>query len=313
MPNERIKFTVITAVYNCDRYIRDTVNSVLRFAPQGDFEYIVVNDGSTDETANILREYGDQVKVINQENFGEANAVNKGLEYALGKYCLVVSADDPLVSSRLFSLAAEVLDARSEIVGTYPDWQMIDANGSVLRIVKTVDYSFDKMLGLNICIPGPGTIFRLAAAREINGRNTSLRFGSDFDFWLRLSALGELHRIPEHLAQWRIHDESTSIKSRGVEMARERVAIIENFLSQRQVSEDLSRKALGNAYYSAAILRYFDRMVPHRKLLYKAFYYRRSWVENARIHEIVYLAFIPISETLWNVVKRIYPKNGLPT
>lgn len=304
VPVNQITFSIITAVYNCEDFIKETVDSVLKYGPQGDFEYIVIDDGSTDRTSVILRDYEGLIKLVMQPNAGEAAAVNNGLRQASGEYCLVVSADDPLTSSKLFSLSRNILDNRSDVVATYPDWQIIDGEGLCQRVVRTLDYSLDRMLGLNVCIPGPGAIFRLKAARDIHGRDTTLRYGSDFDFWLRISRLGELCRIPENLAQWRLHENSTSIKSRGPEMALERVKIIESYLSRYAVSPRLGRKAMGNAYYSAAILRYFNKEVPHRRLLWKAFYVRKAWIETARIHEIVYLLFIPFTEILWNFLRR---------
>jgi hypothetical protein len=194
------------------------------------------------------------------------------------------------------------------LVAVYPDWQIIDHVGNVQKVVVTQDYSFETMLGLNICIPGPGAIFRTNAALKIQGRNLNLRFGSDFDFWLRLSGLGDFRRIPKNLAQWRLHHGSTSVKDRGLEMAQERVAIINEFVSSSEISTALMRKALGNAYYSAAILRYFSKDVPYRIFLYKAFRIRKRWVESARFHEVAYLLFLPTSEYIWHWMKKRFQK-----
>jgi glycosyltransferase involved in cell wall biosynthesis len=301
---QSINFSIITPVYNCDEFIRETVESVLLYAPAADFEYIVVNDGSTDSTLEILEEFRSEIKIISQSNSGEASAVNSALKIASGRFSLVVSGDDPLNSSELFSEALRIFDQRPSLVAVYPDWQIIDHGGDVQKLVVTKDYSFEAMLGLNICIPGPGAIFRTNAALKIQGRNPHLRFGSDFDFWLRISRLGDFQRIPKNLAQWRLHHGSTSVKDRGLEMAHERIAIINEFVLSSEISTALERKALGNAYYSAAILRYFSKNIPYRFYLYKAFRIRRRWVESARFHEVVYLLFLPTSEYIWHLVKK---------
>lgn len=299
-----VNFTIITPVYNCAEFIRETIDSVMLFAPVGDFEYIVVNDGSTDRTIEILEDYQGKVKILSQPNSGEASAVNSALNIALGRFSLVVSADDPLISSELFMEALHILDTDPSIVVVYPDWQIIARDGKLKKIVETKDYSLETMLGLNVCIPGPGAIFRTDAALKIHGRNSHLRFGSDFDFWLRISRLGDFKRIPRILAQWRLHGESTSIKLRGPEMANERIAIIKDFVWHSDLSDSLRRKALGNAYYSAAILRYFSKEVTYRNFLFNAFRIRRGWVETARFHEVIYLLFLPISEYIWVWIKR---------
>ncbi len=89
-------------------------------------------------------------------------------------------------------------------------------------------------------------------------------------------------------------------------MARERIQIIEEFIAESDLTSDLKRVALANAYYSAAILRYFSKSVSHRKYLRKAFVIRRGFVENARLVEIIYLSFIPVSETVWRFAKSFF-------
>lgn len=298
-----VTFTIITPVFNGQEFLEETVKSVLRHAPGKDFEYLIVNDGSTDSTREILERFGDSIKVIDQKNMGEASAVNKGLALARGRYALIVSADDPIISTELFTMSQEILDRDEKVVVTYPDWLLIDGSGNVLRNIQTSEFSIFELVGLNHCIPGPGAIFRVHEALKIGGRSEILKFGSDYEFWLRMSRLGQFQRIPKPLAQWRSHENSTSIKSRGEDMARERIQIIENYLSSSSLPPKIIRIAMGNAYYSAAILRYFSKSVPHRKYLSKAFIVRRGYVENARLVELIYLLLIPVSEFLWTPFK----------
>jgi glycosyltransferase involved in cell wall biosynthesis len=296
-------FSIITPVFNGEEFIEETIKSVLKFAPDGDFEYLVIDDGSTDSTSSIVERYRDSIILITQPNMGEAAAVNRGLSAASGSYALVVSADDPLIAAELFSESKSLLDKNPEIVVTYPDWYLINESGEIQKEVNTPDYSEYVLIGLNKCIPGPGAIFRTSKARLIQGRNCELIFGSDYDFWLRLSNYGNFQRIPSYLAQWRSHGNSTSIKSRGPEMAKERIEIIENFLSSTELSDNLKRVALGNAYYSAAILRYFDKNVPYKMYLWHAFCLRRGCIENSKIRELIYLVTLPISEVLWRKLR----------
>lgn len=298
-------FSIITAVFNGEKFINETVLSVLEYAPSGDFEYIVVDDGSTDSTYQILSRFQSEIKLIRQPNSGEASAVNLGLTLANGKYSLVVSADDPLISSELFAQSKMILDADSQVMATYPDWYLISEFGSIIKKVRTLEFSIEALVGLNKCIPGPGAVFRTEQARKIGGRNQGLKFGSDFEFWLRLANMGTLKRIPQYLAQWRSHPNSTSIKNRGSEMSQERIQIMADYLASSQNSRKISRMAMGNAYYSAAILRYFSAEVPHRNYLFKAFQARRGWPENAQLRELVYLLTIPLSEILWFRIRRL--------
>lgn len=303
MPEQKPTFSIITPVFNGENFILETMLSVLRNAPSGDFEYIVVNDGSTDGTNTILRKFDTKIRLVDQINSGEASAVNLALRMAIGEYALVVSADDPLISSELFAQSKKILDANPQIMATYPDWYLIDEAGTIKKQVTTLEFSIEALVGLNKCIPGPGAIFRTQVANGVGGRNPKFKFGSDFEFWLRLADLGSFQRIPKPLAQWRSHEQSTSIKNRGLEMSQERIKIIEEYLLNSTHSRRINRMAMGNAFYSAAILRYFASDVPHRKYLVKAFMFRRGWPENAKFRELIYLLTIPLSEFIWLRIK----------
>jgi glycosyltransferase involved in cell wall biosynthesis len=301
---KNIDFTVITPVYNGARYIKETIESVLAFATPFKFEYFVINDGSTDTTDLILQEFESKVHVINQQNFGESAAVNRGIEEANGTYILVVSADDPLLSSELFSEALHMMNREPELAVVYPDWQIIDSEGNFVRTVIVDEYDSDILIGLNRTIPGPGSIFRKDLALQINGRSSKWKYVGDFDFWLRLSLLGDFKRIPKVLAQWRSHESSASIKFRGLSMANERINVISMFLTDNpQLQLKYKKQALGNAHYLAARLAFFDDKVDGRKLLIKSFFIRKKWVESAKLIEVLYLLAFPISFKLVKLLK----------
>jgi hypothetical protein len=117
----------------------------------------------------------------------------------------------------------------------------------------------------------------------------------DYDFWLRLSRLGEIRHRNKVLAQWRHHPSSTSVSKRGVAMARERIAVVEDFLAHNSIDSLLARKSLGHAYYTAARLTFFSKEVPGKKYLFTAFKYRRGWVEAAELKVIAFIFLDPLS------------------
>lgn len=292
-------FTIVVPVYNGQSHIRETIESVITYSRHQDREIIVVNDGSTDKTLEILETYKSEIKIVNQPNAGEANAVNTGISLAEGRYTLVVSADDPLTSEELFDHARSIMDSDKKIVAAYPDWQMIDLESNVISIKVCPDYSFEELLGEFHCIPGPGTVFRTEVAKQIGGRNGEYRFVSDYDFWLRLASRGTFAHIPQVLAQWRSHDESTSIGKRGLAMARERIKVISNFLVEHPQTEDLSRQARACSLYNAAILAFFDPEVPGRKWMVQALITNRRWVKSSKLHIVAYLLTLPLSRIIF--------------
>jgi glycosyltransferase involved in cell wall biosynthesis len=302
--------TIITAVYNGEDYIKETIDSVLENALNVDFEYLVINDGSIDKTREIIESFGSKIKVINKENSGESATLTMGFEIARGEFILVVSADDPLFTPRIFENVFEKFDEEEDIVAIYPDWRMIDENGSLIKTIKVNEFSDELLVGRCQTLPGPGTIFRAETAREIGGRRSKWKFVGDYDFWLRLSRKGKIRHRSEVLAQWRFHADSTSINLRGPEMARERIEVIEEFLEHNEVPKKISRMALGNAYYMASRLVFFNRAVPGKKYLFDAFQFRKSWIEESQIHIILYVVFLPLSAFIYRLIKRVLPAPG---
>lgn len=287
--------TIVTAVYNGSEYIQETIDSVLKYAADISYEYIVVDDGSTDNTLSLLEDYGSKISVISQPNCGESESVTRAFKKALGDYLLVVSADDPLLTSKLFDEVFDWFESDKNLVAVYPDWQMIDPVGNVLQTVLVPDYSDELLIGECRTLPGPGVIFRKDAAIAIGGRLSKWVYVGDYDFWLRLSRLGEIRHRSQVLAQWRHHPTSTSVSKRGVAMARERITVVEDFLDKNQIDPLLARKSLGHAYYTAARLTFFSKAVPGKKYLFRAFVLRRGWVEAAELKVIAFILLDPVS------------------
>lgn len=265
-----VKFTVITPVYNGEKFIRATIESVLFHFMSTSIEYIVIDDGSTDSTAKIINEYKDRISIITKPNAGQAEAINDGIQIAAGKYSLVVNADDPLLSNDLFGKAAEILELKPNVVVVYPDWKIIDEQGRDLKRIITQEYSSDELIGNFNCLVGPGGIFRTETAREVGGWDSSMKYVPDYKFWLEMSTRGSFQRIPETLAVWRTHESSLSVGGRSVEMAQERIKVISDFLQKYPQKLALSYKALSNAYFRAAVLTFFDPMIPGRRYLVKS-------------------------------------------
>ncbi len=303
--------SIITPVFNGAQYISETIDSVLKCAEKYDYEYIVVNDGSTDESLSIVNGYADRITILNQTNQGESSAINLALKQARGKYCLVVSADDPLLTEDLFEFSLQVLEENEDIVVTYPDWIMINSTNEPIQKVVTQEYSEETLIGKFKCIPGPGAIFRTSLAQQSGGRNPGYRFVSDYDLWLKLSRFGTFYRIPYFLAQWRNHQDSTSIKMRGFEMAHERILVIRNFLSDNRLDVKISREAEANSYYHAAMLSFFTSDVPGRKWMIHALRVYGGWIPGTKMKVVLFTLLLPVSFQAVELLRRVKRINQL--
>lgn len=111
------KFSIIIPVYNAEEYLEESINSVLNQSYK-DFELILVNDGSKDNSKMICENYAsldNRVKVINCENNGSGIARNKGIELAIGEYCYFVDSDDILMPDALDIMNQEVNDLNADL------------------------------------------------------------------------------------------------------------------------------------------------------------------------------------------------------
>lgn len=303
--NNEIVFTVITPVYNGEKFIEETINSVLRCTDKGNSEVLVVDDGSTDSTPEILKGFGDSIIVITQRNSGQSSAINHGLKFAKGTFSIIVNADDPLCSGQLFEEALSVFSKQGEIVAVYPDWQIINDSGGVVRTIQVKEFSRLELVGNFNCLIGPGGIFRTSIAREVGGWSSAYKFVPDYDFWLKLSAFGDFKRIPGVHALWREHEESISVKSKGLEMANERIRVISDHIFERGQDANIEKLALSNAFFHAAILGFFDARIPARTWFFRAAHLSPINILRKKKKTIIYLSLYPLSRLLFSRLLRL--------
>ena len=173
---------------------------------------------------------------------------------AEGDIIAVVCSDDPLLPGAV-SKAVQLLLQKPDVVVVYPDWQMIDANGSVVDSIVTYDFvSTADMIRRHHCLPGPATFFRRQVLESLGGRNEELQYVADLDFWFRAGLLGRFERIPETLATWRIHSDSGTVCHQGELMAEEHVRVLDSLYTRRDLPAaitDVQREAYSSAYYMA--------------------------------------------------------------
>lgn len=226
-PAQAPTLSVVTPTYNRADLIAETIESVLD--QQGvHLEYIVVDDGSTDDTQTVLARYQDRIRVITKPNGGEASAVNAGIEAASGRYLAIVNSDDPLLPGAMAS-AVNALDRDGSLSAVYPDWRRIDQQGRTIGDTTAPDYDHALLLIGHHCLPGPGAVCRTTLAQRIGARDPRWRFAGDYAFWIRLALLGPMQRLPRVLATFREHPGSISSADTGPAMAAEHIKITRAF------------------------------------------------------------------------------------
>ena len=219
--------TIITPAYNRAAYLEETIQSVLT-QDYPHIEYIVLDDGSTDHTRQVLESYTGRLFWESHPNMGETRTVNKGWRMARGEIIAVVNSDDPLLPGAVRA-AVEFMNARPDILVAYPDWDKIGPRGEVLSRVQVPEYDYVYMLTCHHCIVGPGAFIRRKALDLAGFRDEEFRYVADFEYWLRLGLHGSFARIPKALATFRVHPDSASASHTGRRMAAEHIRLVQKF------------------------------------------------------------------------------------
>jgi hypothetical protein len=211
------RVTVLVPVYNGERYLREALDSVFAQTFE-DYELLIINDGSTDRSVEIIRGYQDpRIRLVdNAQNQGVIATLNHGLELARGHYIARHDADDVMAPTRLAKQLA-LLEAEADVVvvGTWVD--LVDAEGRVFGQWQYPVHSPDVAWGLlfNAVVSHPTATFRAAPVRAIGGYRGPYRHAEDYDLWSRLAAAGRMTNIPEVLVKYRMHALAISTVSRG--------------------------------------------------------------------------------------------------
>jgi glycosyltransferase involved in cell wall biosynthesis len=240
--------SIVIPVYNCRDYVAAAIDSVL-CQDHAALEVIVVDDGSTDGTLDMIRPFGDRIVLIQQPNGGQSTALARGWSRASGELLGYLSADD-LMRPACVSMNASALAERPGTVLAYPDFGLIDAASQATGVVITPDYSETRLVGELHCLPGPGALFRRDAYDRAGPWNPSLHMLPDLDFFLRLALLGPFVRVPHILADCRIHANATTYRPASPDRADEPMRMVEHYFARPDLPLRIRRmeaKARANA------------------------------------------------------------------
>lgn len=201
--NNAPRITVVIPAYNAAWCVRRAIDSVLAQS-WSDYELVVVDDGSTDDTADVLAAYGAQIKVVRQTNAGLSAARNAGIKAAAGEWVAFLDADDWWLPEKLAAQMA--LIAREPDIGfcstsariVSPDGEQLELwsdgglHGNILA----------DLFGANAGVAGSGSavLARRDLLTRCGGFDTTLRSVEDIDMWMRLAAISTYACVPEALA-----------------------------------------------------------------------------------------------------------------
>ena len=196
--------TIYITNYNYESFIEQSIESVLTQTCQ-DFELFIIDDGSTDNSKEIIERYRshEKVTIIYQQNKGLNITNNVAMRVSNGKYLMRLDADDFLEPEALEKMSA-ILESDSELGLVFPDYYYIDAAGN--RIGQEERHNFDKEVSLyDQPAHGACTMIRLEFLKELGGYNESFTCQDGYDLWIKFITHHKVTNINEPLFSYRRH------------------------------------------------------------------------------------------------------------
>ena len=210
------KVSVVIPAYNHEKYVGETIQSVLDQTFQ-DFELIIINDGSTDNTeAEILKFKDERIRYYFQENRGLSATLNRGIKLARGEFFNFLPSDDAFLREKL-EIQLKVFEGNLDlgVVFAYP--QLIDAQGKEIHddpaalwpIVphETKEEIFPALFERNF-LSAPTALIRMDCLKKVGGFDESLKYAQDYDLWLRILKYYDAQLLKQPLIRYRWHGEN---------------------------------------------------------------------------------------------------------
>ena len=241
--------SVVIPVYNGEKTILETIESVLNQTFQ-DFELIVIDDGSTDQTAEIINRIQDsRIKIFSYSNAGLSASRNRGIAKARGEYISFIDADDLWTADKLES-QLKALQENPQAAVAYSWTDCIDESGKFLRrggYISVTDHVYEKLLLVDFVEGGSNALIRKHVFAEVGGFDESFNAVEDWDMWLRLASRYRFVTVASRQILYRQSANSMSTNVLKMEAASLRI-IEREFAKAPEWLQMLKPFTLGNRY-----------------------------------------------------------------
>ena len=221
--------SIVTPTFNQASFLEQTINSILS-QDYPFIEYIVINDGSTDETAYILEKYKNRLKFVNQKNLGQVSALNYGWSLCNGDILGYISSDDLLDNNAISTLVKKLTNNPSLSV-VYGDFRIINGSGRKIRDLRTGNFNKLKFLNELICPIGPGALFKKDVLKQLKGWDKNYSYIADFVFWIRAIERNKFGKVNKIIASFRRHSASGLVKKISVKQSDEIIDFVRSHKS----------------------------------------------------------------------------------
>ena len=309
--------SVVMAVYNAEKYIFEAIESVLQQNYE-DFEFIIVNDGSTDSSIDIINSFPDpRIILINQKNMGVSKASNVGVRAAKGKIIARIDSDDICYPSRL-EKQYDFLKHNKEYVAVGSNAEIIDKDGAFVYITNMPisDEKLKEKLPISPFI-NSSAMYRKDAFYKIGQYCDDMTRGGDRVFFNRMAKYGKFYNFKEPLIKYRIVPNSISVRSN---VGNRLTSIVNNAIINNRITSEENRilksigknikpkKRFANYHLHLAKKYLWNNYQPDKSRKNAILSMRYNLAFNALA--IYFIAFVPkvIINRIYNIYK-VFKKN----
>ncbi len=213
--SENPAISVIMSVYNDGDCVGKAIESILSQS-FSDFEFIIIDDGSTDFTPDILKDFSEKdarIQVHTQDNTGLTKALNKGLSLAKGNYIARQDADDISYPQR-FEKQVVVLENNQDVVVVGSGADDLYPDGFTARWGHYSEDELQKVVFLKTPFPHASAMMRADICKKLSGYDESFKTSQDMELWMRMAKEGKLAMIEEPLMRRYVGNDSITVKRR---------------------------------------------------------------------------------------------------
>jgi glycosyltransferase involved in cell wall biosynthesis len=202
--------SIVTPSYNQARFLESTIRSVLE-QDYPNIEYILVDGGSSDGSAEIIRRYSDRLAWwVSEKDRGQTDAINKGFAHAHGEILAWLNSDD-IYAEHTITEAVRFLQNRPEVGLVYGDASFVDEDGHVIGHFPAAQTNYKALRRGYVHIPQQAAFWRADLWRKVGPLDASFYFAMDYDLWVRLAGLASLQYLPRPWASFRLHSQGKTI------------------------------------------------------------------------------------------------------
>ncbi|MFN2468623.1 MAG: glycosyltransferase family 2 protein [Gaiellaceae bacterium] len=256
--------SIVTPSFDQEAFLEETIRSVLD-QDYAAIEYVVVDDGSRDGSIEIIRRYEHRLAWwTRQENAGQVAAINRGFARTSGEYMGFVNSDDTLLPGAVTTMV-EALEGDPDLVMVYGDAVYTDADSRETGYLPSRTWDPPRMVRrADNHVVQPSSLWRRSAWEAAGPLNELGYYFFDFEFYLRLSALGPVRRLAQPLSTYREHAASKTMGS-GARKAADYLRFADEFLAGEALPPELrphARQGRSSAYIAAGDYLYDELDLP---------------------------------------------------